>query len=110
MRKPSVNEFTIKIANVNGTGSASANGMLMKSPSQGGDTIVHALCSTDLEGKGGTYMRHYKEKPSNYVTSSAENQKKLWDVTMKILKIKEFGATWMSSPTPPSSLAPAPTS
>ncbi|MBS94903.1 MAG: ferredoxin oxidoreductase [Chromatiales bacterium] len=31
MSKPSVNEFTIKVANANGTGSASANGMLMKS-------------------------------------------------------------------------------
>jgi 2-oxoglutarate ferredoxin oxidoreductase subunit alpha len=31
MSKPSVNEFTVKIANVNGTGSASANGLLMKS-------------------------------------------------------------------------------
>ena len=29
--KPSNNNFTIKIANVNGTGSASANGLLMKS-------------------------------------------------------------------------------
>ena len=31
MSKTSVNEFTIKIANVNGTGSASANGLLMRS-------------------------------------------------------------------------------
>jgi len=31
MSKPSVNEFTVKIGNVNGTGSASANGLLMKS-------------------------------------------------------------------------------
>jgi 2-oxoglutarate ferredoxin oxidoreductase subunit alpha len=40
MSKPSVNEFTIKIANVNGTGSASANGMLMKSLFRMGIPVV----------------------------------------------------------------------
>jgi len=38
--KPSVNEFTIKIANVNGTGSASANGLLMKSLFRMGIPVV----------------------------------------------------------------------
>lgn len=38
--KPAVNEFTIKIANVNGTGSASANGMLMKSLFRMGIPVV----------------------------------------------------------------------
>jgi 2-oxoglutarate ferredoxin oxidoreductase subunit alpha len=40
MSNPSVNEFTIKIANVNGTGSASANGMLMKSLFRMGIPVV----------------------------------------------------------------------
>jgi 2-oxoglutarate ferredoxin oxidoreductase subunit alpha len=40
MNKPSVNEFTIKIANVNGTGSASANGLLMKSLFRMGIPVV----------------------------------------------------------------------
>ncbi len=38
--KPSENEFTIKIANVNGTGSASANGLLMKSLFRMGIPVV----------------------------------------------------------------------
>jgi len=38
--KPSVNEFTIKIANVNGTGSASANGLLMRSLFRMGIPVV----------------------------------------------------------------------
>ena len=38
--KSSVNEFTIKIANVNGTGSASANGLLMKSLFRMGIPVV----------------------------------------------------------------------
>ncbi len=38
--KPSVNEFSIKIANVNGTGSASANGLLMKSLFRMGIPVV----------------------------------------------------------------------
>ena len=38
--KPSNNEFTIKIANVNGTGSASANGLLMKSLFRMGIPVV----------------------------------------------------------------------
>jgi 2-oxoglutarate ferredoxin oxidoreductase subunit alpha len=37
---PSVNEFSIKIANVNGTGSASANGLLMKSLFRMGIPVV----------------------------------------------------------------------
>jgi len=40
MSKPSVNEFTLKIANVNGTGSASANGLLMKSLFRMGIPVV----------------------------------------------------------------------
>jgi 2-oxoglutarate ferredoxin oxidoreductase subunit alpha len=40
MNKPSVNEFTVKIANVNGTGSASANGLLMKSLFRMGIPVV----------------------------------------------------------------------
>jgi len=40
MSKPSVNEFTVKIANVNGTGSASANGLLMKSLFRMGIPVV----------------------------------------------------------------------
>jgi len=38
--KPSVNEFTIKIANVNGTGSASANGLIMRSLFRMGIPVV----------------------------------------------------------------------
>ena len=40
MSKPTVNEFTVKIANVNGTGSASANGLLMKSLFRMGIPVV----------------------------------------------------------------------
>ncbi|MBT8422154.1 MAG: 2-oxoacid:acceptor oxidoreductase subunit alpha [Gammaproteobacteria bacterium] len=40
MNKPSVNEFTIKIANVNGTGSASANGLIMKTLFRMGIPVV----------------------------------------------------------------------
>jgi 2-oxoglutarate ferredoxin oxidoreductase subunit alpha len=40
MSKTSVNEFTIKIANVNGTGSASANGLLMRSLFRMGIPVV----------------------------------------------------------------------
>jgi len=40
MSKPSVNEFTIKIANVNGTGSASANGLIMKTLFRMGIPVV----------------------------------------------------------------------
>ncbi len=40
MNNPSVNEFTIKIANVNGTGSASANGLIMKTLFRMGIPVV----------------------------------------------------------------------
>jgi len=40
MNKPSVNEFTVKIANVNGTGSASANGLIMKTLFRMGIPVV----------------------------------------------------------------------
>ncbi len=40
MSKPGINDFTIKLANVNGTGSASANGLLMKSIFRSGVPVV----------------------------------------------------------------------
>lgn len=40
MSKPSINEFTVKIANVNGTGSASANGLIMKALFRMGIPVV----------------------------------------------------------------------
>jgi 2-oxoglutarate ferredoxin oxidoreductase subunit alpha len=40
MKNPSVNEFTVKIANVNGTGSASSNGLIMKTLFRMGIPVV----------------------------------------------------------------------
>ncbi len=40
MSKPGINDFTIRLANVNGTGSASANGLLMKSIFRSGVPVV----------------------------------------------------------------------
>ncbi len=33
-------------------------GFLMKTPSQGGDVILHAATGRDIEGKGGAYLEN----------------------------------------------------
>jgi hypothetical protein len=64
----------------------------MKSPDQGGETLVHAAVSPDLEGKGGLYLENSKERQSTSFTRNIENQLKLWNISCELCKITDFFA------------------
>lgn len=65
--------------------------MFMKSPEQGGDTLVHAAVSPQMEAKGGLYLENSHVATSSNFTNLLANQKMLWDKTCSLLNIQEFG-------------------
>lgn len=64
--------------------------LLFKSPEQGAIPIIYACLSPKLEGKGGTYIHNCKIFKASSSTNSEELQKKLFDVTNKLLSIPDF--------------------
>lgn len=65
--------------------------LLMKTPEQGGQILVHAACSPDVT-EGGKYLTNYHESRSSSFVRDQLNQQELWNKTMDMLGIKEFGA------------------
>lgn len=63
---------------------------LMKTASQGGDSIVHAALSADLEGKGGCYIENTHVKRGSSFVNDTMKQKTLWDRTCAMLGIEDF--------------------
>ena len=63
---------------------------MMKTASQGGDSIVHAALSPDLESKGGTYIENTHVKAASSFSSDTMKQKMLWDRTCAMLGIEDF--------------------
>ena len=63
----------------------------MKTAQQGGDTLVHAAISTEVEGQGGLYLENFNPARNSCFTSDLANQKKLFELTCNLLKIKNFG-------------------
>ncbi len=48
--------------------------MMMKTPEQGGDTLVHAAISTEVEGKGGLYFENFYPARNSSFTQDKRNQ------------------------------------
>ena len=66
-------------------------GLMMKNVGQGGDSIVNAAISPEMEGQGGVYIRNSRVRTATRFTQDKTNQKILWDKTMNMLNIREFG-------------------
>ncbi|KAJ8927134.1 hypothetical protein NQ314_020407 [Rhamnusium bicolor] len=66
---------------------------IVNNAEQGAIPIVHACLSSKLEGKGGTYIHNCKVFPTSEMANSVELQKRLFDFTIKLLKINNFGMT-----------------
>lgn len=62
----------------------------MKSPEQGGDTLVHAALSPELEGKGGLYLENSQEATPSSFSRNIENQIKMWNASCQACGISEF--------------------
>ena len=64
---------------------------LMKTAEQGGDTLVHAAISSEVEGRGGLYLENFYPARNSSFTSDLSNQNKLFQLTCRLLKIETFG-------------------
>lgn len=66
--------------------------LIMKTPSQGGDTVVNATVSPqEFSGRKHIYLENSRPAYRSSFTSSVGNQAKLWGKTCKMLEIQEFG-------------------
>lgn len=60
---------------------------LMKTPQEGGDSIVHALLSQELEHKGGLYLENSQPRQSSTFTRDLSNQDKMFKLSCDALGI-----------------------
>lgn len=65
-------------------------GLLMKSPEQGGDTLVHAALAPELEGKGGLYLENSHIATPSSFTRNLEHQIKMWKRSCDACQIENY--------------------
>jgi len=65
---------------------------LMKTPSQGGDTLVHAAISPSLENQSGIHLENCHPSWTASFVNDKEMQKKLWQNTCNIFNIDSLDA------------------
>ena len=65
----------------------------MKTPEQGGDTVVQAVLDPDLTAQGGgLHLENHRPARVSSFCQSQENQEKLWSKTCALLEIEKFGS------------------
>jgi len=63
----------------------------MKNAEQGGDSIVHASASNDVESwKGGDYVENSHLARSSAFSHKLEAQTKLWRKSLTLLNLQDF--------------------
>lgn len=67
--------------------------LMMKTPEQGGDTVVYAAMAPELSSQryGGVYLENSHPARNSSFTSSPENQARLWQLTASMLDVHEYG-------------------
>lgn len=66
--------------------------LFFKTPRQGSISILYACLSPKLETRGGLYVSNCRQGVSNSYSKNEVTQKKLFDFTCDMIKIKEFGS------------------
>ena len=66
-------------------------GPLLKTPSQGADSLVHALLSPVLEGEGGSYLSGTRHSTPSALARDEQAQERLWEQSLKLVGMEEFG-------------------
>jgi len=67
--------------------------LVMKTPEQGGDTLVHAVLAPELPGQGGgLHLENHRPARISSFCQSKLNQEKLWSNTCALLQIENFGS------------------
>ncbi len=64
-------------------------GLFMLSPRKGAKTSIYLASSPEVEGINGKYFKKRKEAESVPVSYDEEVSKQLWDVSMKLTKVRE---------------------
>ena len=64
--------------------------LLFKTPQQGGDSIVYAASSLDVEGKGGLYLDNTQLARTSSFVNNVGYQAVLWQKTCEVLYISDF--------------------
>ena len=65
----------------------------MKTPEQGGDTVVQAVIDPDLPTQGtGLHLENHKPARVSSFCQSKLNQEKMWTNTCALLQIEKFGS------------------
>lgn len=65
---------------------------VMKTPEQGGDTLVHAVMDPDLATRGtGLHLENHRPVGVSSFAGRRENQEKMWADTCRLLGIQNFG-------------------
>jgi len=65
---------------------------VMKTPEQGGDTLVHAVMDPDLVTKGsGLHLENHRPVSVSSFADRREHQEKMWSDTCRLLHIQRFG-------------------
>ena len=65
-------------------------GLFMKTAKQGGDVLVHAAVSPDLEAKGGLYLENSQIRTPSAFCRNLENQKIMWEQSCDLCDISDF--------------------
>ena len=65
--------------------------LFMRSPRQGGDTLVHAAVSPELEGRGGLYLENSQVRTPSSFCRNLENQVKLWQLSCELCEVTPLG-------------------
>ena len=65
----------------------------MKTPEQGGDTVVQAVLEPDLPRQGGgLHLENHRAARVSSFCQSKLNQEKMWSKTCALLQIEKFGS------------------
>ena len=65
-------------------------GSFMKTPQQGGDTLVYAATAHEIEGKGGLYLENSQVYTPKQFTRVLKNKGKLWNYSCEACNIEDF--------------------
>ena len=66
--------------------------LVMKTPEQGGDTLVHAVVDPDLlKQGGGLHLENHRPASPSSFCQNILHQEKLWVNTCALLGIEKFG-------------------
>ena len=66
--------------------------IFFKTPKQGGDAVVYAAVSPEIEGQGNLYLDNMRSARSSSFVNGFRNQTILWQKTCDILQITDFGS------------------